>query len=144
MLARLLSPAEFGVVGAALIVISFTELFSEAGVPATLIQKRELSEVDIRVALLVSLLIAWTLYALVTGSAPFAATFMHIPAVANVIPVLALVLPMMGFNGISGALMQRQHRVTALTMFQVASHSSSSPGKYSTLTCARWATFARC
>ena len=54
-LGRLLTPTEFGLMGAASVIIGFSQIVSQVGVGPAIIQRQELEPVHIRVAVTLSL-----------------------------------------------------------------------------------------
>lgn len=91
VLARLLVPADFGLVAAALLFVQFAQLLAELGVGATIVQAPELSEGEVRTAHT----IVWANAFLYAGAAallaPAAAAAMAMPELADVLRVLGLV-----------------------------------------------------
>ncbi len=120
VLARLLTPTEFGVVTAGMILVNFANMFTNAGVATTLIQFKEIDDKDIRVGLTLSMLISICLYFVISGSSLLMADFMNIPELRKVIPIISIILMLTGFNTISGALMQRYEKVFLLTIIQTS------------------------
>src|SRR4051812_32124486 len=55
VLARLVSPAEFGVVGAALVVVGLSQILSQMGLGPAIIQRHELTDTHLKVAFTLSL-----------------------------------------------------------------------------------------
>ena len=53
-LGRLLTPAEFGVMGAAVVVIALSQIVSQVGVGPAIVQRRDLGETHIRTAFTIS------------------------------------------------------------------------------------------
>ena len=64
-LGRLLTPAEFGIMGAATVVVALSQIVSQIGVGPALIQRRELQPIHIRVAATLSFLLGLLLGAVV-------------------------------------------------------------------------------
>ena len=54
VLARLITPAEFGVMGAATVVIALSQIVSQVGVGPAIIQRREVTQAHIRTAVTLS------------------------------------------------------------------------------------------
>ena len=121
VLARLLSPDEFGVVGAVLIVVAFSNIFAEVGVAPSLIQRPEIQERHLRTALAITVLLGSSFTALLLLVAPYIAAFFRIDGLA---PLLRGISPIFLINSISvvpEALLQRKLKFGRLTAARVLS-----------------------
>ena len=109
-LGRLLTPEEFGIMGAATVVIGCSQIVSQIGVGPAIIQRRELSDAHIRVAVTLSFLMGALLGAGVYLGAGAIARFYRIPEVEPVLRVVALLFPLDGLNTVAKSLLTRQLR----------------------------------
>lgn len=116
VLARLLSPAEFGLAAAALLIAQFAFMFSEAAMGQALVQRPQLRPEHVRVALTVMLLLGLGAAIGVTMCAPAIAGLLGMPPLEHVVPVLALLIPIEGLSSISLALLSRQGRFRYLAL----------------------------
>ena len=82
ILARLLSPAEFGVVGAALVVVGFSAIFSQLGLAPAIVQRPVLERRHLEAAFTASVLLGLLLGVTLWVTAPLAAEFFRIPGVS--------------------------------------------------------------
>src|SRR5215213_5083301 len=89
-LGRLLTPTEFGLMGAASVIIGFSQIVSQVGVGPAIIQRQELEPVHIRVAVTLSLALGLLLGAAVYLGAPQLAAFYRIPEVEPVLRGIAI------------------------------------------------------
>jgi O-antigen/teichoic acid export membrane protein len=110
VMARLLSPKEFGTVGAALVIIELSSIFSRLGLGPAVIQRQQLEPRHLQAAFSGSLL-----FGLITGIviwllAPSAAGFFHNAQVQPVLRVLACVFPLKGISAVAESLMYRELR----------------------------------
>jgi len=110
VLARLLSPADFGILGAALIVIGFSAIFSQLGLGPALVQRRELEPRHIQTAFAASVAFGVLLAGLLWATAPAIARFFHIENSVEVLRALAWVFPVKGLSGVAECLVQRDLR----------------------------------
>lgn len=108
VLARLLPVESFGVIAQASIVIGFVTVVSEAGMAPTLIQRRTLSEEQIRVAFSISLLMGMLLCGVVWILAPLGGSFFHNPEAVPVLRLLGASFLFASIGATVGALLQRQ------------------------------------
>jgi O-antigen/teichoic acid export membrane protein len=122
ILARLLTPADFGVVSAGLVVIGFSAIFSQLGFGPALVQRPDLEQRHIQAAFTASVLFGLLVGGLIWLGAPLAADFFRIPRVAPVLRVLAWTFPLKGLGTVSESLLQRDLRFRWLANREVASY----------------------
>ena len=91
-LARLLTPAEFGVFGIVVLTLALLEIFTETGVNAVLIQLKEKIEDFVDTAWVVSIIRGILIAFLMIISAPFLAKFFTAPAAVSLL-ILAAIIP---------------------------------------------------
>jgi teichuronic acid exporter len=110
VLARLLFPEEFGIVGMATVFTSFIQVLSEMGVGSALIQRKKENIKDIHfqtvfwTSLVWSILMYLILVFLVT---PFAAKFFDEPVLLQIVPILSLPVLVSSINIINKAHLMR-------------------------------------
>src|SRR2546427_3829262 len=109
-MARLLSPTEFGVVSAALVVTGFSTIFSQIGLGPALVQRPELEPRHLDTAFGGSVMFGTLLGAIVWLGAPAAAQFLRIESVQPVLRVLAWIFPVQGIGIAAESLMRRELR----------------------------------
>ncbi len=119
ILARLLSPAEFGVVGAALVVVGFSAIFSQLGLAPAIVQRPVLERRHLEAAFTASVLLGLLLGVTLWVTAPLAAEFFRIPGVAPVLRVLAWIFPLEGLSAIAESQVQRELRFRWLATMEV-------------------------
>lgn len=122
VLARLLTPADFGLVAMGNICLRFLSYFSQIGVTPALVQKRELRDDDIAAALSVSLGVSLLCAALAAASAPWAAQFFAMPALTGVLVVLALGFPLQSLGAVATGLLRRNMRFRALGIIDAVAY----------------------
>jgi PST family polysaccharide transporter len=122
LLSRLLSPADFGVVSAALIVIGFSLTFSQVGLGPALVQRPVLEPRHISTAFFASIGLSLVVAALVWVAAPLGAEFFRMQRLAPVVRVLALVFPLVGISTVSESLLQRDLRFRLLANLDVLAY----------------------
>lgn len=89
VLARLLEPADFGLIAVANLVIGFAGMFTQFGFSQAIIQKKILTSIDIRVAFSLSLTTAFAMMISLLLTAPIFARFFRNPGVVPVLQVLS-------------------------------------------------------
>lgn len=120
LLARLLVPADYGLVGMALVITSFVALFGNLGLGAALIQKREIDAETISTAFWATVVAGILLLGIVYTAAPFAAEFYRDSRVAEVARVAALGLLFGPMNSIVTSLLERHMRYRAVAILDIS------------------------
>ncbi|MBE5750973.1 MAG: GNAT family N-acetyltransferase [Clostridiales bacterium] len=90
VLARLLLPEEYGLVGLLAIFISISDVFILQGLTTALIQKKNADETDFSSVFIANIIISLLLYGILFAIAPFVARFYHEPKLKELMRVLSL------------------------------------------------------
>ncbi|MEG0049997.1 MAG: lipopolysaccharide biosynthesis protein [Clostridia bacterium] len=109
LLARLLSPYDYTVLGMLMAFIAIAQVFVQSGLNTALIQKKEVDEKDRSSVFWLSLAISTALYLILALCAPAIGTFFHMPELVPLLRVIALML-------FPGALLSVQNAVVAREM----------------------------
>ncbi|MBK6931703.1 MAG: lipopolysaccharide biosynthesis protein [Saprospirales bacterium] len=104
ILARLLSPEDFGLVAMVMIFFEFSSVFVESGFSTALVREKTISEADKSTTFIFNLTASLVVYAILFAGAPWIATFFKQP-------LLAWIIRIMGLNLIVNALSIVQHSV---------------------------------
>jgi len=123
IMARLLTPADFGVVGAATIFISLSLLLSKIGVGPALVQRHNLTCAHIQAGFISSLGFTLLVGILIFSGANWIGNIFRMDQLSMVVAVLALVLPLTGLGIVSEALLQREFRFRSLALIEVCSYA---------------------
>ncbi|MCA9972596.1 MAG: lipopolysaccharide biosynthesis protein, partial [Anaerolineales bacterium] len=124
VLARLLTPEEYGLVGAALLFVNFIQLFSQLGVGPALIQRPELDERHLRTAFTVFTLSGLLFAGFVAVTAPLIAQFFQMDGLIPILRVAVLAFPIQGFTAVPVALMRRELRFRKLAIINVVAYGA--------------------
>jgi O-antigen/teichoic acid export membrane protein len=108
VLARLISPADFGVASAAMIVIGFSTIFAQLGLGPAVVQRPELEPRHLRTAFAASVYFGLLLGGTVWVTAPLVSDFFRMPSLAPILRVLAWSFPLKSLGVVSESLMQRE------------------------------------
>ncbi|MBE5801647.1 MAG: lipopolysaccharide biosynthesis protein [Clostridiales bacterium] len=108
VLARLLDPTDYGVLGMLTVFIAFSQVFVQSGLNTALIQKKDADETDFSSAFWLSLGVALALYLLLFAFAPLICRLMKRPEITPVLRVLALILIPGALVSIQGAAVARR------------------------------------
>ncbi len=110
ILARLLLPEEFGLVGYATVVIQYLDVVNTLGMGTAVISRRNRLAEAANAAFYISISVGAALYGLAWLGAPIAAAYFREPVVTPMLRVIALLLPLNALSVIPGALIQRDLR----------------------------------
>lgn len=91
VLARLLTPNDFGLVGMILIIVVVSNTLADGGFGAALIQKQDPTETDFSTAFYINIATALSLYTVIYIAAPYIATFLGTTILIDILRVLSLV-----------------------------------------------------
>ena len=98
VLARLISPAEFGVVAIVLIFVTFFNLLSDFGIGPAIIQNKDLDEHDVKSIFSFSILLGVFFSLVFFLGAPLIASFYKNPALLNITRLLSLSILFFSLN----------------------------------------------
>ncbi len=120
ILARLLTPADFGVVATAMIALNFSQMFWDAGLGRTLVQTEEAQENAANVVFWVNAVMGLALYAILFLVAPQIADFFHSPASMPVLRVLGLQVVISSLSAVPNSLLAREMNFRRLFWIKLA------------------------
>lgn len=122
ILARLVLPADFGLLSAAMLFVSMLKVFSIVGVGPSIIQIPTLEERHIRTGFTISLGLG-TLFCVVTiVFAPVVATFMQMDQLAGIIRILAFLLPLQSLSIVARSLLTRNLKFRQVAIVDTVSY----------------------
>ena len=107
VLARMLSPDDFGLVAMTAIFMGFVAIVGDLGLPAALVERREVSRVQLSSAFWLSLAIGVGLAVLLAAAAPLLAALYDQSKLLEITPVLALALPISALSAVQSGRAQR-------------------------------------
>lgn len=94
IMARLLAPTDYGIVGMLAIFLAISQMFIDSGFGAALIQKKDRTEIDYATVFYFNLAVSSAAYLVLFFAAPLIASFYKMPILTNVCRIVALGLPM--------------------------------------------------
>lgn len=121
ILARLLSPKDYGTIGLLTVFLNISNVFMEGGFTKALIQKKDRSESDYSTVLLFNLIISIFIYGLLYLIAPFIAKFYQIQELTKVSRVLFLILIINSLTIIHNTILQIQINFKKIAIFNLIS-----------------------
>ena len=121
VLARLLAPEDYGLIGMATVIIGFVELFKDLGLSAATVQKAEVNHQQISTLFWINLVISCIVGSIVAASAPAVAWFYKEPRLTGITLALASSFLFGGLTVQHQALLQRQMQFSTLAKIDIAS-----------------------
>lgn len=122
ILARLLSPSEFGLIGLALIVVSFSEIFNDMGFGPAVTQKKELSQTDYSTAFWGSIGFGVIIVSVVQLFAHQLAIFFKNDSLELILRVISVVILFNSIKTVPLGYMYREMQYKKLSLIQIASY----------------------
>ena len=107
VLARLLTPNDYGAIAILLVFITIADVFVNAGFGSALIQKKDANDIDFSSVFYISLAVSVFIYAVVFLASPFIADFYKMPVLESALQVLALRIPVAAINSVQQAYVSR-------------------------------------
>ena len=108
ILARILAPHDFGLMGIALLTMATLETFSQTGFQAALIQKKEDIESYLDAAWTVLIFRGLLLFGILYFAAPFVASFFNTPEAKPIIQVIGFSVLLQAFTNIGVIYFQKE------------------------------------
>lgn len=108
LLARRLTPEDYGIISIILVFITFADVFVINGFSNALIQKKDASSLDFSTMFYCSLAVSIGIYGVLFFAAPWIAQFYDIPILSLVLRVFALRLPLSALNSVQHAYVARK------------------------------------
>lgn len=121
VLARLLAPEDYGLIGMATVVIGFVEYFKDLGLSAATIQRREINHQQISTLFWINVLISCLVALIVASLAPAIAIFYHEPRLREITFGLSINFIFGGLTVQHQALLRRQMQFTSLAKIEIFS-----------------------
>lgn len=120
VLARLLLPQEFGLVGYCLIVIQYVDILNSAGIVAALVSRREKVEESANAAFVANLIFGALCFSITWFIAEPVSVFFKAPEIVPLFRVLGLSLPFTALGMVPDAMLQREMRFRTLLISETS------------------------
>ncbi len=108
VLARILSPSEFGIVGMTAFFITLSTSLTDGGFSGALIRKKNVDQNDFNTVFYTQLLISILLYLILFFTAPYIAVFFKTPILSSVIRILSLSIIISAFTAVQKVILFRK------------------------------------
>ena len=123
VLARMLTPDDFGCIGMLAIFITVSNTFVDGGFGSALIQKKEPTQKDYSTIFWWNIFISFLLYGVLFLTAPTIAEFYHIPLLSSVLRVQGIILIINSLNIIQTNQLRKQLHFKRLANVTVIAHT---------------------
>lgn len=125
VLARLLSPDDYGCIGLLAIFITISNTFVFGGFSAALIQKQNPTRIDYSTVFYWNVFIAILSYIILFITAPYIASFYHIPKLSSILRILSLVIIINSFSIVQLNIRRKQLKFKSISIIQIIAISIS-------------------
>jgi O-antigen/teichoic acid export membrane protein len=107
ILARLLQPEQFGLIGMLLIFMALAQVFLDSGFGAALIQKQDITQKDISSIFYFNILVGFIAAICLCGIAPWVAKFYNQPILTPLLRLMSVVLVINSFGLVQNVLLRK-------------------------------------
>ncbi|MFG0331833.1 MAG: MOP flippase family protein, partial [Maioricimonas sp. JB049] len=119
VLARLLAPEYFGLLGMATVITGFVKIFKSLGFSSAIVQRKQLSDDLLSTLFWVNLGVCLLVATVVLGISPLAAWMFNDPRVTPIVAVLSINFVFAGFTMVPSALLQRRMEFKKLAIREI-------------------------
>ncbi|MEI6946252.1 lipopolysaccharide biosynthesis protein [Paraflavisolibacter sp. H34] len=123
VLARLISPKEFGLAGIAVIIVEFSKLFAHMGVGPAIVQRKELEDRHLTTAFTLSILTGLFFAGLLVLAAPLLETFFRMEGLVPILRTIAVVFFIDSLTVLGQAQLQRAMKFKVIASVEVISYA---------------------
>lgn len=128
VLARLLCPDDFGAVAMIMVFVGFADVLVEGGLGNALIQKKDLTQDDIRTVFSTNFAISVFLFIVLFSCSSFIESYVKIEGFSLYLRVEAVIVLIRAFYVVNHALMNREMKFKQLALISLTTHFISTTG----------------
>jgi len=121
ILARILSPSEFGLIGMLAILMSVGNSLMDSGMTSSIIRTKNADQMDYSTVFILNMAGSFVVYAIVYISAPYIANFYDQPILTNIVRLYCLSFIFSGFMGVQSAKLTKEMNFKLQMMIQIPS-----------------------
>lgn len=121
VLARLLSPDDYGCIGLLAIFIAISNVFIMGGFVSALIQKKDATDIDYNTAFYWNIVVSLAFYALLYFIAPLIASFYGIPTLCDILRILGFLVIISGFSVVQNTILRKTFQFNKLARIDIIS-----------------------
>lgn len=125
VLARLLTPSDFGIVGMLVVFTSIAQILVDSGFATALIREKKVLPIDYSSVFYLNIIISIFVYIILYFCSPLIAVFYHEPILEDVCKVTFLVIPLMALQVIQTAILHKEMQFKKLAIITFASSALS-------------------
>jgi O-antigen/teichoic acid export membrane protein len=118
-IARILVPADYGVMALAASFTAHAGMLAEMGLGAAIIQFRDLNRRELDTCFWITMTLAMVFFAALFLGSPAIARWLAVPTLADVLPVLSLVLPLTACRVVSDSLLRKRLALDRVSQAEV-------------------------
>ncbi|MFP7492491.1 lipopolysaccharide biosynthesis protein [Terribacillus saccharophilus] len=122
VLARLLSPTDFGLVNTSVIIVTFLSIFSMAGVGQAIIQRSNIAEEHISTGFTISILLNSILAVITFSFSPLISQFFDMDELEIIVKTMSLIFIFQGLSTVAESIMTRDLKLNVLSKIQIVSY----------------------
>lgn len=116
ILARLLDPVDFGIIGMSMVFITIAQAFTDVGFTSGLIQQKETKDITFSSVFYINVGISILVSLIIIISAPLIASFYDEPRVLNILYLLAIIPPISSLGRVQAAILTKRIDFKSLTI----------------------------
>ena len=125
LLARMLSPSDFGVIAIVMVVVGITQIFADVGLSTALIQRKKLLEIHYSSVFLLNLCFALVLASLLFLAANSIAQFYQIGSLVPLLQVVSVLFILNGLSTVQYTKLKRELNYKLLSKIEFSSSFAS-------------------
>ncbi len=126
VLARILAPADFGVMGMIMVVIGFAQAFADMGLSNAIIHRQDTSREQLSSLYWLNVLAGAVVFCVICAAAPLVVRFYHEPRLQNLLYLTALIFLITPLGQQFQILLQKELKFAGLAKTGIASASANS------------------
>lgn len=120
ILARLLTPSDFGCIGMLMVFVALANTFIDGGLGTALIQKKTPTIIDYSTVFTFNIVLSILLYTLLFVSSPYIADFYHTPILSKILKVQGVILIINGFRIVQYNILIKRLHFKILAIYEVS------------------------
>jgi O-antigen/teichoic acid export membrane protein len=127
LVARILVPADYGVVALASVFTGMAAMLADMGLGTAIIQFRDLERRELNTCFWIMVTLAVIAYAALALGAPVIARWFAVPRLADVLPILALALPVTACSVVSDSLLRKRLALDRVSQAEIIGNAVALP-----------------
>jgi PST family polysaccharide transporter len=127
ILARLLTPSDFGLIAMVIVFSSFVAIFSDFGLTSAIVQKKEVSDETLSSTFWISVGLGALLTIALAASAPLIAAFYSEPRLTPLVVLISTTFFIASFGNVQSALLTKSMNFKALAVIGICALGISGP-----------------